>query len=89
MNSVPLERAVHCPACGLRCIARINCDAAECPEHGWISGLMMLELEGCSPVDALIELRAAQLHNDLRTAFHRFRDWAQGHFDAMTLRALP
>lgn len=66
---------VLCPACKLRCcVSRINMDYAECPDHGIINGIVMLQCRGMVPWKALIEIRAAQAYE----AIHRLADYHRG-----------
>lgn len=66
---------VLCPACKLRCcVSRINMDYAECPDHGLINGIVMLQCRGMVPWKALIEIRAAQAYE----AIHRLADYHRG-----------
>lgn len=61
----------NCPVCGLRMVVHLNTDMAECPEHGRISGLTMLQLSDKRGWQALIEMRAGQAYlwlDSLRTA---------------------
>lgn len=64
-----------CPACGLRCVTRINWDTAECPVHGVIPGLLIAQLIGSDRIDALIEIRASQLHDWLYSQFRSLEHW--------------
>ena len=67
---------INCPACGLRCVLRIYNDFAECPEHGLIPGLLLMELgRNYDPVDALIEIRASQLRDWVRIRFYELHRW--------------
>lgn len=66
---------VHCPACGLRCVVSITSDYAECPEHGRISGLLMMQLKGLSGWEAQVEIRFAELQSFVRWQFYELDRW--------------
>lgn len=51
---MPIE--MKCPVCELRCVARINNDALECPEHGEMTGFQIVRLGSLRGYEALIEL---------------------------------
>lgn len=59
-----------CPVCELRCVEEINMDAVRCPDHGWISWLLLLELGDKKGWEALIEIRRLQ-----------HLDWVYREFD--------
>ena len=65
----------NCPACGLRCVFRMNEDSIECPEHGIIYGILLMQIKGMDQVDALIEIMAAQRLDWSRRAFDHLRQW--------------
>ena len=62
---------MKCPVCGLRMVAWINTDAAICPDHGAMSGMLLLQLGETRGWQALVELRASQLH---AAVWHAFDD---------------
>ncbi len=68
-------RGALCPACGLRMCIRIYSDAAECPEHGLLSGLFLLQIAGMEPWEAEIEIAAYQIQEYVRHAFERANTW--------------
>ena len=47
----------RCPICDLRCVWRINIDCIECPDHGEITGVQLIQYKGMSPAHMLIEIQ--------------------------------
>ena len=70
-----------CPACGLRCVVRFDSDSAECRDHGLMAGLLLLRLNGVTGWQALIEIRAYQLHWQVRREFSRLNKWLYNDSD--------
>lgn len=75
MKNLPALKGVHCPACGLRCVLRHHADSAECPEHGLIWGMLLMEIRGMEPWEAQLEIGFSHLRDDLRNAFHALESW--------------
>lgn len=66
---------MECPACGREMSSsRVNIDAAYCPEHGWLSGLQILELRGLPRWEAGVEIRAAQALREIAEAAMEWRN---------------
>lgn len=63
----------YCPACGLRCVLRVNVDCIECPEHGVISAYVYHRAHGLAQWKALIEIRGWQLQQEVKGAFEVLR----------------
>ncbi len=51
----------NCPICSLRCVYHINMDCIECPDHGVITGIQLMQLKGMSPEHMWIEIQCDRI----------------------------
>lgn len=62
-----------CPICQLRCVSRVNMDCIECPDHGVITGLQMMQYRGQSQREFAVDVSFDHLHWQVRNAFDCLR----------------